>query len=99
MGVPLLTLVERGGRVRSFHIDGTTSATITAILRTNVRRGSDLNTDTATWCKSIGKEYASHGTVNHTIEEYVRDARAEIALKGIRGKRLTYRWPSGTKVH
>jgi hypothetical protein len=27
------------------------------------------------------------------------DDRAERALKGIRGKRLTYRWPSGSKVH
>jgi hypothetical protein len=53
-------------------VDDTTLATIIPILRTNVRRESDLMSDTAVWYKAIGREYASHGTVNHEQDEYVR---------------------------
>src|SRR5438093_6130377 len=67
-----LTLVERGGSARSFHISGTTLATLLPIIRMNIRRESHLMTDQASWYKSIGKEFASHGTVEHSAEEYVR---------------------------
>jgi hypothetical protein len=141
----VLTLVERGGSARSFHVDGTTLGTLLPIIRTNVSRESHLMTDEASWYKSVGSEFASHGTVNHKIDEYVRgeittntvegyysifkrgmkgvyqhcaekhlhrylsefdfrysnrialgidDAmRAEKALQGIKGKRLTYHQP------
>lgn len=141
----VMTLVERGGSARSFHIDATSLNVMLPIVRTNVRRESSLMTDQAKWYTSIGKEFASHGTVNHEIKEYARgeissntvegyfsifkrgmkgiyqhcsekhlhrylsefdfrysnrvglgigDAeRADKALEGIRGKRLTYRRP------
>lgn len=68
----ILTLVERGGSARSFHIDGTTLGTLIPIIRTNISRESDLMTDEASWYKNVGKEFASHGTVNHADEEYSR---------------------------
>jgi transposase-like protein len=68
----VLTLVTRGGSARSFHVDGTTLGTLLPIIRTNVRRESDLMTDQASWYKSVGKEFASHGSVEHSKDEYVR---------------------------
>jgi transposase-like protein len=78
----VLTLVERGGIARSFHIDGTTVGTLVPILRTNVRRESMLLTDQASWYKSIGKEYAEHGSVDHSKFEY---ARGEITTNTVEG--------------
>jgi transposase-like protein len=52
------TLVERKGRARSFHVANVTGAT--------------LMTDDAGQYRPIGKEFTSHETVNHGIEEYVR---------------------------
>ena len=68
----VLTLVERKGSARSFKIDGTTVGQIVPVVRTNIRRESDLMTDQATWYKKVGSEFASHETVNHEIDEYVR---------------------------
>jgi transposase-like protein len=68
----VLTLVERGGSARSFHIDSTSIAQIVPILRTNIRRESNLMTDEARHYVGVGKEYASHESVNHKADEYVR---------------------------
>lgn len=68
----VLTLVERGGSARSFHVAGTRVADIVPIVRTNIRRESDLMTDEASWYKRLGKEFASHGAVAHMRKEYVR---------------------------
>jgi transposase-like protein len=68
----VLTLVERGGSARSFHIDSTSIADIVPILRTNLRRESDLMTDEARHYMEVGREFASHDAVNHGEKEYVR---------------------------
>ena len=44
----VLTLVERGGPARSFHIDSTTISDVVPIVRKNVRRESKLMSDDAT---------------------------------------------------
>ncbi len=144
----VVTLVERGGGARSFHVDSASIAEIVPIVRDNVRRESRFMTDAAMHYKSIGKDFAEHGRVHHEREEYVRgdihtntvegyysifkrgmkgvyqhcsekhlhrylaefdfrysnrvalgvddEARARRALKGLTGKRLTYRNPNGT---
>jgi transposase-like protein len=43
----VLTLVERGGAARSFHIDGTTMGTLMPIIRANVAQESAVMTDSA----------------------------------------------------
>ena len=68
----VLTLVERGGGARSFHIDSTSAADVVPLVRQNVKRESRLMTDEARHYRGIGKEFAEHGAVNHTAEEYVR---------------------------
>jgi transposase-like protein len=141
----VLTLVERGGSSRSFHVEGSTIGTLMPIIRANVAKGTAVMTDSAVWYKNMNSDghFASHETVDHSKDEYVRghvttntvegfysvfkrgmkgvyqhcgerhlhrylaefdfrysnrvrlgvnDAeRAERALKGIVGKRLTYR--------
>jgi len=68
----VLTLVERGGRARSFHVDSTTVADIAPIVRANVAKETALMTDEARQYLEVGTEFASHESVNHGREEYVR---------------------------
>jgi transposase-like protein len=67
-----LTLVERGGSARSFHVDGTTIAELKPVIRANVERETAIMTDQAAWYPEIGAEFASHDTVNHAKDEYAR---------------------------
>jgi transposase-like protein len=68
----VLTLVERGGSARSFHIDSATANQIVPIVRTNIRRESDLMTDEARVYVNLGKEFSTHGRVVHSEDQYVR---------------------------
>jgi transposase-like protein len=68
----VLTLVERGGSARSFHVDGVRVADIAPIVRANVARESALMTDEAAYYGEVGQEFASHDTVNHARKEYAR---------------------------
>ena len=140
----VFALVEREGKVHSFHVPAVNAKTLRPILVTQIDRKSYLMTDEAGAYVRVGREFAGHGTVNHSIKEYVRgkfwhtntvenyfsifkrgingvyqhvsqkhlkrylgefdfrynertglgvsdEARADKALKGITGKRLTYR--------
>jgi transposase-like protein len=70
---PVLTLLDRRtGEARSFHIETATSADITPIARANISKEARLITDQATWYKKLGTEFASHETVDHRANEYVR---------------------------
>jgi transposase-like protein len=66
------SLVERGGRARSLHLANVKGKTLRPIIVQHVNRKSALMTDDAGQYRPIGKEFASHETVNHGIEEYVR---------------------------
>jgi transposase-like protein len=70
----VLTLVERGGAARSWHVDGTTVGTLMPIIRANVAKETAVMTDTASWYKNLNKDsdYTSHDAVNHTAHEYGR---------------------------
>jgi len=68
----VLTLVERGGAARSFHVDSTSIADIAPIVRKNIAKESHLMTDEARHYIGVGQEFARHGTVEHTADEYVR---------------------------
>jgi transposase-like protein len=103
-GNTVLTLVERQGRARSFHVDGTTLGTLLPIIRMNVSRESHLMTDAASWYKNIGKEFASHGTVEHAIYEYVRGNIHTNTVEGYysifkRGMRGIYQHCSEKHLH
>jgi transposase-like protein len=68
----VLTLVERGGSARSFHVDSTRRADVEGIMRANIRKESSLMTDEARHYKAIGREFSSHESVNHGEGEYGR---------------------------
>jgi len=69
---PVLALVERGGRVRSRHLPDVSAKTLRKAIVTQASRASYLMTDDASAYTKTGKEFAGHGTVNHSAEEYVR---------------------------
>jgi transposase-like protein len=69
---PVLSLVERGGKVHSRHVADVTGATLRKAIVTQADRASYLMTDEAPAYTKIGEEFAGHGTVNHSAEEYVR---------------------------
>ena len=68
----VVSLVEREGRVRSFHVANVTGKTLKPILYTQIDRSSYLMTDEAPVYEKAGEQFAGHGTVNHSINEYVR---------------------------
>ncbi len=69
---PIVTLVERGGKVRSFHVPNVTAANLKPILKDQINKASDLRTDESGVYWQAGEDFASHQTVNHSIGEYVR---------------------------
>jgi transposase-like protein len=68
----VFTLVERGGESRSSHVADVTSSTLREAIVTRASRRSYLMTDEALVYERLGREFAGHGTVNHSAEEFVR---------------------------
>jgi transposase-like protein len=69
---PILALVERGGNVRTFHVPVADKPTVTAIVRENIARESRLHTDESRLYTGSDQHFASHETVTHSHDEYVR---------------------------
>jgi len=68
--MPVVSLVERDGRTKSFHVANVTAANLRPILVKHADRKSHLMTDDSRVYPGIGKEYAGHSSVNHSAEEY-----------------------------
>lgn len=90
----VLTLIDRDTkRARSIVVDNLKPVTLGPILAENIAKEARLMTDEAHHYKRIGKEYASHETVNHGREEYVRgdvttntaEGYFSVFKKGMRG--------------
>lgn len=68
----VLSLVERGGKVRSVHVSDVTAKTLLPIVNENIAKEARIMTDdAATYYKKLDG-FASHETVNHSADEYVR---------------------------
>ena len=78
----VISLVERGGRVRSFHPGVADGATVTEIVRENIARETRLMTDESRLYIKVGKEFASHETVIHSHKEY---ARGDVNTNSVEG--------------
>lgn len=139
----IVSLIERGGKARSFQVPNVNAKTLGTILRGQIAKETHLMTDEARAYINVGREFEKHSTVKHWVGEYVRGEahvntaesffnilkrgligtyhhigeqhlqkyvsefdfryntrtklgvtdtdRTAIALKGITGKRLTYR--------
>lgn len=68
----VLSLVERDGGVRSYHVPNVTATTLRPIVVQIASRKSWLMSDEMLSYVSIGKEFAGHRSVNHSADEYVR---------------------------
>ena len=138
----VVALVEREGRVSSKHVANVTAKEVRHHVVSRIDRASYLMTDESPIYTRMGREFSGHGTVNHSIGQYVSTGwfkhtntvenffsifkrgvigtyhhmseahlhrycaefdfryntravndteRTNIALRGARGKRLTYR--------
>lgn len=100
----VVTLVERGGRARSFHVDKATAADIVPIVRKNIAKEAKLMTDEARWYWGVGKEFASHGRVAHNRGEYGHGETHTNTVEGFysvfkRGMKGTYQHCSEGHLH
>ncbi|MCC6156484.1 MAG: IS1595 family transposase [Deltaproteobacteria bacterium] len=68
----VVSLVERGGRVRSQVVPKVTGTVLDRILRSHVATTANLNTDESAAYLASAWRFASHDTVNHSAEEYSR---------------------------
>jgi transposase-like protein len=67
----VLTLVQRGGSARSFHVDGTKASDLLPIIKANVLPGTHVMTDEAGQYAHLVKHFAAHGFTRHGQGEYV----------------------------
>lgn len=68
----VMSLVERGGKVRSHHVPNVKADTLRPILMAQISRNAILMTDEASQYKKLGAEFKEHKVVQHSLEEYVR---------------------------
>ena len=68
----VVTLVERNGAARSYHVANVTSKTIRKVIVKTVNRQSHLMTDGARMYPAVGREFAAHSSVDHSAGEYAR---------------------------
>jgi len=68
----IVSLVERGGNVRSFHVQSVTAKTLKPILLSQIAKDAHLMTDEASMYTVVGREFASHSIVTHSAGEYAR---------------------------
>ena len=66
----VLSLVERGGTVRSFHVDSTRKEDVLPIVRANIVREARVMTDEAIQYAKLGDEFTQHDAVDHGRAEY-----------------------------
>lgn len=76
----IFSLVERGGQVRSFHVENVKASTLKPIMKEQIAQDTHLMTD------NFGEfDFRYNNRKISDIE------RSEIALRGIDGKRLMYK--------
>ena len=69
---PIVALVERGGTVRSFHVERADKITVAGIVTKNIARETALHTDESALYLGADAHFASHSRVHHGKGEYAR---------------------------
>ena len=100
----IVTLVERGGNVRSFHVPRASKVAVTKIVRENIARESRLQTDESMLYRDMHQHFATHETVNHSIKEYARGDVTTNSAEGFfgifkRGMRGVYQHCKEKNLH
>jgi transposase-like protein len=68
----VMALVERQGRIRSFHIPNVTARLLHPILGRHAHRDSRFITDESRLYTGIGWNFSAYDTIRHDMKEYVR---------------------------
>jgi transposase-like protein len=68
----VVSLVEREGKVRSYHVANVNAKTLRPLIVTTVDRKSHLMTDDSMVYTKVGNEFVGHTAVIHSKGEYVR---------------------------
>lgn len=68
---PILSLVERGGRIRSFHVPSVIAATLAPIITRHAHEDLRFMTDELRTYIQVGQTFAYRGSVNRSAKEYV----------------------------
>jgi transposase-like protein len=69
----VVSLVERDGHTKSFHIANVNWRTLRPILVKHVHRDTHLMSDEAQIYPALARDFDRHSAVSHKAEEYVRD--------------------------
>ena len=78
----IVALVERGGKVRSFHVSRADKVTVERIVRDNIAKESRLHTDESGLYKDTDTLVVSHESVKHSAKEY---ARGDVNTNSVEG--------------
>lgn len=100
----IVTLVERGGEARSFHVPHATKEAVTAIVNANIARETTLYTDESRLYTGSEERFAAHETVKHSAREYARGAVHTNTVEGFfsifkRGMRGVYQHCAEKHLH
>ena len=69
----VFSLMERGGKVRSFHVERVTGETLRPIMDKHIAKTARVMTDTSSVYRKVHKDgYAAHEQANHLAGEYAR---------------------------
>jgi len=93
----IVSLVERGGDVRSFHVPVADQATVEKIVNENIAHESRLHTDESKLYFNAADTFAAHETVTHYRGEY---ARGDVTTNSVESYFSTFkRGMKGTYQH
>jgi len=68
----VVSLVERGGKVRSFHTEMVTGKTLKQVVRENVASNAHVMTDGHPGYRGLKKDFRRHSTIRHSWKVYAR---------------------------
>jgi transposase-like protein len=78
----VVTLVERGGKIRSFHVDKADKETVMAIIAKHAAPTAELNTDESKLYWDAIQHVADHSVVKHSYGVYVRGKSHTNTIEG-----------------
>lgn len=78
----VFSLVERGGKARTFHLENADRETVASIAKKHADPASRLHTDESRIYIGAKEAFASHETVKHSKKEY---ARGDVTTNSVEG--------------
>ena len=78
----IVSMAERGGLVRSFHVETVSPSTLKEVMEKNIHKDTQIHTDEHYAYRNSTKGFAGHEFVNHGPGEYVRDDVTTNSIEG-----------------